>query len=279
MGEINSQETGRYLYCVTYAGALDGLELKGIDDGPVGLVVDNDPSTGSGQAPSTGSPLPPVGDFAGQALAVVVSPSAVKRYRLSRQYTMTHEMVIEQVMAHATALPVKFGTVAENEQAIREKVLRDRGDDLRRLLAEMDGKVELGLKALWNQERIYADIVQRDPAIRRLRDQLASRPAAEGHYDRIRLGEMVEAAINDRRQADADVIMEQLTPLAVDTRRNNVYGEMMVLNAAFLIEKAREAEFDAAVQALDREWAGLVTLKYVGPLPVFNFVDLVISWS
>jgi hypothetical protein len=254
MSAINSQEAGRYLYCVTRAGALNGLELKGIDDEPIGLVTDGD-------------------------LAVVVSPSAVKRYRLSRQYTLAHETVIEQVMTHATALPVKFGTVAESEDAIRAKVLHDRGDDLRRLLAEMDGKVELGLKALWEQERIYADIVQRDPAIRRLRDQLAGRPASEGHYDRIRLGEMVEAALNDRRQADGDALMEQLTPLAVDTRRNTVYGEMMVLNAAFLVESARETEFDAAVQALDQEWAGLIIIKYVGPLPPFNFVDLVISWS
>jgi len=73
--------------------------------------------------------------------------------------------------------------------------------------------------------------------------------------------------------------MERLTPLAVDTRRNNVYGEMMVLNAAFLVEKAREPEFDAAIQALDGEMNNLMTFKYVGPLPPFNFVDLVISWK
>jgi len=158
-------------------------------------------------------------------------------------------------------------------------VLRDRGADLRRLLAAMEGKVELGLKVLWNNARIYADIVKYTPAIRNLRDQLAARPATEATYERIRLGEMVEAALTDRRQADADAIMERLTPLAVDTRRNNVYGEMMVLNAAFLVEKAREPEFDAAIQALDGEMNNLMTFKYVGPLPPFNFVDLVISWK
>jgi hypothetical protein len=54
---------------------------------------------------------------------------------------------------------------------------------------------------------------------------------------------------------------------------------MMILNAAFLVEKAREPEFDAAIQALDAEMNNLMTFKYIGPLPPFNFVDLVISWS
>jgi hypothetical protein len=32
------------------------------------------------------------------------------------------------------------------------------------------------------------------------------------------------------------------------------------------------------VQAVDHELTGLFTIKYVGPLPPFNFVNLVVSW-
>jgi hypothetical protein len=254
MSASTSPEQGRYLYCIIRPGTTDGLALRGIDDQPISEVVED-------------------------GLGVLVSPSAVKRYRLSRQYTLGHELVIERAMARGTVLPIKFGTVAENEAAIREKVLLERGDDLRRLMAAMDGKVELGLKALWSQERIYADIVARDADIRRLRDQLAGRPPNEGHYERVRLGEMVEAVLTERRLADADAIMARLEPVAVGTRRNDIYGDMMILNAAFLVEKARETEFDAAIQALDAEMNNLMTFKYVGPLPPFNFVDLVISWN
>jgi len=89
----------------------------------------------------------------------------------------------------------------------------------------------------------------------------------------------VEEALTDRRLEDADAIMARLEPFATDTRRNDIYGEMMILNAAFLVETAREAEFDAEIQALDAEMNNLMTFKYIGPLPPFNFVDLVISWS
>jgi len=254
MSASNSPEQGRYLYCIVRPGTTDGLELRGIDDQPISVVAED-------------------------GLGVLVSPSAVKRYRLSRQYTLGHELVIERAMTRGTVLPIKFGTVADNEAAIREKVLRARGDDLRRLMATMDGKIELGLKVLWNQERIYADIVARDAAIRSLRDQLAGRPPSEAHYERVRLGEMVETALTDRRLKDADAIMARLEPLATDTRRNDIYGEMMILNAAFLVEKARESEFDAMMQALDSEMNDLMIFKYIGPLPPFNFVDLVISWK
>jgi hypothetical protein len=254
MSQPNSPEQGRYLYCIVRPGTTDGLDLRGIDDQPISVVADAD-------------------------LAVLVSPSAVKRYRLSRQYTLGHELIIERAMTRGTVLPIKFGTVAETEDAIREKVLQARSDDLRRLMIAMDGKVELGLKVIWNQERIYADIVARDAKIRGLRDQLAGRPPSEAHYERVRLGELVEEALTDRRLEDADAIMARLEPLSNDTRRNDIYGEMMILNAAFLVETAREAEFDAVIQALDAELNNLMTFKYIGPLPPFNFVDLVISWK
>ena len=251
---MTPDELGRYLYCVVQPENASGLALKGIESRVVSLVADGD-------------------------LGVLVSPSAVKRYRLSRQYTLAHEAVIEQAMAAGTVLPIKFGTVAETENAIIEKVLHERGDDLRRLMAQMHNRVEVGVKVLWVQERIYADVVERSTHIRELRDRLAGLPPSEGHYDRVRLGEMVEAELTDRRQEDAETVMAALSPLAVDTRRNDVYGEMMILNAAFLIDRDRMAEFEAAVEAVDQKMGGLVTIKYVGPLPPFNFVDLVITWN
>lgn len=254
MSKNYPSEQGRYLYCIVHPGTTDDLDLRGIDDQPISVVAED-------------------------GLGVLVSPSAVKRYRLSRQYTLGHELVIERAMTRGTVLPIKFGTVAESEDAIREMVLQARSDDLHRLMTAMEGKVELGLKVIWNQERIYTDIVARRADIRRLRDQLADRPPNESHYERVRLGEMVEEALTDRRLEDADAIMARLEPLATDTRRNDIYGEMMILNAAFLVETAREAEFDAEIQALDAEMNNLMTFKYIGPLPPFNFVDLVISWK
>lgn len=253
MSTTNTEITGRYLYCVTRSEAAAGLTAIGIDDLPVTSVAVN-------------------------GLAAIISPSEVKRYRLNRQYTLAHETVIEGAMALGTVLPVRFGTVAENENQIRRKLLTQRATDLEQHLQRMDGKVEMGVKVLWNVDRIYADILERDVTIRTQRDRLAGLPPEETHYERIHLGKMVEDALAMRKIDDADWIMDRLTPFALEARRNDIYSDTMVLNASLLIEAAREAELDAAVRAVDHELTGLFTIKYVGPLPPFNFVNLVVSW-
>ena len=53
----------------------------------------------------------------------------------------------------------------------------------------------------------------------------------------------------------------------------------MVLNAAFLVEKANEAACDQAVQALDAEMGKRMMFKYVGPVPPYNFVNIVVQWD
>lgn len=253
MSDREATATGRYIYCVTRSPSVKELDVTGIDGLPVSIVAVN-------------------------GLAVVCSPSEVKRYRLSRQYTVAHEQVIERAMELGTVLPVRFGTVAESEDMIRRKLLGQRNDDLHGLLEKMDGKVEMGVKVLFNADAVYAHIVEHDAAIRTMRDKLADLPPTETHYERIKLGQMVEQALIQRKTEDADWIMEQLQPHAVDSRRNDVYSELMILNASFLVDKAHEPELEKAVNAVDTSFHGVITIKYVGPLPPFNFVDLVISW-
>jgi hypothetical protein len=51
----------------------------------------------------------------------------------------------------------------------------------------------------------------------------------------------------------------------------------MILNAAFLINNEKETEFDREVNELADKYGDRVVFKYVGTLPPFNFVNLVIK--
>jgi len=53
----------------------------------------------------------------------------------------------------------------------------------------------------------------------------------------------------------------------------------MVLNAAFLVERVHEPEFDQAVQKLDAEMGKRLIFKYVGSAPPYNFVNILIHWD
>jgi hypothetical protein len=247
-------EPGRYIYCIIPRPLLLSFSFLGIDDKPVTVV-------------------------AFENLAAVVSESSVRRYEVHRDYVLKHEWVIEQVMQYYTVLPVRFGTVAANVDDIRVKLLRRHFGSLHGMLKRLDNKVELGVKASWNRERVFATLLDDDPELRLFRDALTGRPEAETLYERVQLGQMVEQALTARRSHDAQHMLEVLRPLAQQVRENPLGDDMMVLNAAFLVDKRRESVFDARGRALDEEYAGLLNFRYVGPLPPFNFVSLVVTWD
>jgi hypothetical protein len=255
--------TGKYLYCIIRCSEeriFDGVAAIGAPDLPVHTV--------------------PWG-----GLAAVVSDSPVERYEATRQNLLSHERVIEAVMQEQTPLPVRFGTVAESGKgagtvANIQKLLRTRAAELDGLLHEMEGKVELGLKAFWRSEKlVFDEIVAKDERIRALRDALQRTSGGASQAARIQLGEMVKAALARKREAEAARILAPLRLIAERVAENPVLLDRMIVNSAFLVRRDREAEFDRPVAALDRERGEQIRLMYVGPVAPYNFVRIVVNWD
>jgi hypothetical protein len=143
----------------------------------------------------------------------------------------------------------------------------------------MEGRVELGLKAFWYEGPVFEEMVRENDAIRKLRDYLAGKSADETYYERIRLGEAVEKALADKRWQDEEMILSRLRPHAHKIRTNKIISERMVLNAAFLVDRAKEPAVDAAVQKLDEECGERLMFKYVGSVAPYNFVNIVVDWA
>ena len=62
--------------------------------------------------------------------------------------------------------------------------------------------------------------------------------------------------------------------ICVASRDNKPIGDKMIMNAAFLIEREREAEFDAAVNRIAKKFGDRLNFKYTGPWPPYNFVNI-----
>lgn len=212
-------------------------------------------------------------------LAAVVSDSPIIEYDNSRRNMMAHSAVLDEVMREHTILPVRFGIVAPSAKSVSEQMLQRRYVEFDRGLKRMDGKIELGLKAFWYEDVVYREIVETNPAISHLRDALVGRSAEQTYYERIKLGELVEQAMQRMRANDVERILSALRPLAVETRVNDVITERMVLNAAFLVERASEPAFDQAVQQIDADLGKRLIFKYVGSAPPYNFVNIMIRWD
>ena len=211
-------------------------------------------------------------------IAAVVSDSPIKKYPVSRENLIPHEYAIEEVMKSYTVLPVRFGTIAEDEKRVK-KILEREHDRFVDLLKNIEAKKELGLKAIFKEDVIYRDISEKYRDIGILKAKIAALPPDKTYYQRIEVGKMVEAALQKEKEIYKKEILAILSPLAVEVKTNNTYGERMIINAAFLVEKHKEAEFDRRVQALNDRYGKRIKFKYVGNVPPFNFINLVIDFE
>ena len=209
-------------------------------------------------------------------ISAVVSDTPVKKYDLERDNLLCHEMVIEEVMKHYTVLPVRFATVAENEEKIK-RILEREYDKFFNLLENMEGKKELGLKALFKPNVIFMDILNKYDDIRNLKEKIESLPPEASYYQRMKIGEMVETAFQKEKELYKNEFLNSLSPLAVEVKINNTFGDRMILNTAFLVEKCKESEFDQTVNRLADKYDDKMKIMYVGTLPPFSFVNIVVK--
>ena len=209
-------------------------------------------------------------------LAAVVSNSPIIEYPLSRENLLTHERAIEEVMKEYPVLPVSFCTITKDEEKIK-KILAQEHDRFKDFLNKIRDKNELALKAIFKEEIIYKKILEKYEDIRMLKKVLLSEPAAKTFHKRMEIGKKIETALQKEKDIYREEIIKALSPLAAALKINNAYGEMMIINAAFLVAKDKEAEFDDKVQQLDAQYGAKIKFKYTGTLPPFNFVDLVIE--
>ena len=209
-------------------------------------------------------------------ISAVVSNSPIISYSVSRENMITHEKAIEEIMKKHTVLPVRFCTIAQDEDMVK-KILEKEHDKFAELLKSIEGKKELGLKAIFKEDVIYKEIAQNYEDIKKLKKALLSEPPAKTYYLRVEVGRKVEAALQKEKDIYKEEILNTLSPLSQDTKVNIPYGELMIISSAFLVENSREAEFDQNVQALDDKYGDKIKFKYTGTLPPFNFVNLVIE--
>ena len=212
-------------------------------------------------------------------LAAVVSDSPDIEYENSRRNMMAHTLVLEEVMAQFNLLPVRFGTIAPGAGSVTTRLLAPRYEEFTGLLEQMRDRIELGLKAFWHEGAALAAAVRDNETVRRMRDALVGRSAEETYYERIRLGEEIAKALAQKRTRDEEAILSRIKPLVHKTRTNKIVGERMVVNAAFLVDRRNGPGVDDAVRKLDQEFSDRFMFKYVGPVPPYNFVNIVVDWA
>ncbi len=206
-------------------------------------------------------------------LAAVVSDTPIRIYDPTRENVLAHELVNETVMRDFTVIPMSFGTIFRTKEDILE-LLRSTRDAFDDVLRKMKDKIEFGLKVFWDRDEVVRRIEENDEDIHRLKSEITANAQSSTYFARVQLGRLIEAAVEGAAAQYAHDIHESLKRVAVASRSNKPIGDRMMMNSAYLVERAREQEFDEAVKSLSHRYEGLLSFTYTGPWPPYNFVNI-----
>lgn len=219
--------------------------------------------------------LGPTGEVAAVThgeLAALVGDVPTDQPLGTRDDLLAHEQVVDTVAADTTVLPMRFGAVLASRDAVVEELLAPHHDQFVAIMSELADRVQYTLRARYDEQAVLREVLAERPEVRELRERVQGKPEDATYYDRIRLGELVVAAIEERRGSDAAVLHERLEQLAVAMATHEPGTPEEVVHTAFLVERAQHEQFEAAVEELDSELRGRIELRLLGPLAPYDFV-------
>lgn len=242
----SSQSGGTYVYGIVRAGA--SLE-------PIAAVEDG---------------LPEVRLVEGRDLAALVSDSPE---RATRDLVIGHGRVLEAALESSPVVPLRFGMVLTDEDAVRDEILDAHHDELAQLLERLENRAQLVLKVYYHEEPVMADIISSDSKLAELVDAIKGRSEDETRNERIKLGERINAVLEQRKKRDGQEILDALKPLAEAVTREPPEDELMLAHTVFLVQRDRLEEFERTLEDIAGERTDFMRFRLLGPMPAYNFID------
>ncbi len=189
-----------------------------------------------------------------------------------RQNLLAHQQTISEVMKKYSLIPMSFGNVFHSEQDVL-LITKHLNNEFEKLFSELENKIEVGLKVIAKKEWIDQEMNQ-DSALSEWNTGKKNVSDPSTFYDQIRLGELAQNFVLRLQEEIEDQIYLPLLELAESGKKNNTIPGKTLLNAAYLIDREKEAVFDHKVNELFEIWKERVEFKYTGPWPAYNFVNI-----
>jgi gas vesicle protein GvpL/GvpF len=245
-------------------GSARGCYVYGIVPGDVELDSD---ATGLGDPPAK-IELVRNGD-----VAALVSEIELGHPLGKPEDLMAHEELLDAVAPEVPVLPVQFGAVLTDADAVAEELLGSNHDEFVAALKQLEGRAQYIVKGRYVQDAVLREVLDENPAAGRLREQIQSAGGGDAtHNLRIQLGEMINEAVTAKREADTREAGNALASVAVASKVREPTHEEDAANVAVLVDVAKQEELERAVDGLANEWEGRIAVRLLGPMAPYDFV-------
>ena len=132
------------------------------------------------------------------------------------------------------------------------------------------------MAAIWDTKQVLRDI-STEPESIRVNKAIADKTGQPTLEERTHLGQMVKASMDRQRSSYRERLINSLMPEAVDMQSNALVSDEMVMNVAFLVEKANLEKFESCVQQLDDLFHNQINFRIIGPLPPYSFATVEVT--
>lgn len=205
--------------------------------------------------------------------AMVAAEVPMKIFHPNRQNLMMHQQTVSKVMEkNDTVIPISFGNVFKTEDDIKV-LLENLYPQFEKLFPAIKGKIEVGLKVIGSKEWLE-EKVNENPQVGKMSSSVKGKSEAAGYYERIKLGGIAQKVFEELQNELKAEVFTPLQEASEAAKANEPTGETMLLNAAFLIDRDKEQQFDEKVNEAYEKWKDKVKFHYSGPWPAYNFVNI-----
>lgn len=251
--------SGRYVYGIVLEA--DDFQFRGINDNPVYMIPYRDIGALVHACPSH-------------------AYESTDREQVEK-WLREHQNVLDKAFKHTSSLvPMTFdmiidGSSAANPDTVLEQWLQDRYEAIRKLLSQLSGRAEYGVKIYCSLEMLTEKVSKERPEIIELTNKIASMNKGTAYLFKSELAQKIRKAVEDESKTLAKEICLKIRPLISDLKENKLDTEVSnnqkpILNIAILADPERVETVGNLLENL--QMSGQYTIVFTGPWPAYSFV-------
>ncbi len=183
-----------------------------------------------------------------------------------------HAKLLDGTASVAPVLPLRFGAVLTDEDAVAEELLRDHHDEFAQALKTLEGQAEYLVKGRYNEEAFLTGLLSENEEARQLCEDIRDKSEDASRNSRIALGEVIANAIESMRKEDTETVIDDLEGIAAQINPREPTHEWDAVHVALLAEVERQAELEEVVDRMNESADGRMELRLLGPVAAYDFV-------
>ena len=186
----------------------------------------------------------------------------------------THKDLLDASAPAVPVLPMRFGAVLTDDDAVAEDLLAANHDIFTQALQELDGRVQYVVKARYRERTLIREVMAENSGAARLHEVIKQAGSRAGNDAKMRLGEMIETTVASKRDEDTSTLADRIEGHYEASVLREPRHERDAVYAALLVNSSQSEDLKRAVDDLAAEWKDRIDLRLLGPMAAYDFVGM-----